>query len=83
MDEKRVLGIADSANMIVRGFAFERKDNNITVVNLNRPDDVLILNEDGVMIETNMDPIEQAIVLEIWKKDVHYLEEEDAEVFSA
>ena len=34
----------------------------------------MVISEDGKMLETNMDEIEQVIVLNIWEKDSEYME---------
>jgi hypothetical protein len=76
MSEEEKMKIADAADMIVNGYAFEKKAGNITVVNLNRSvPHVMVMDASGKMLESSMDPIEQRIVLEIWKKDKEYMEE--------
>ena len=66
MPEKRVREIADKAKLIVNGYAFsELEDGLISILNLNHPDCAMVVRRDGEIIETNMDPIEQKIVLEL------------------
>ena len=73
-DEKKAL--ADAADMVVRGYAYTRKENNIFVVNLNvAQPHTMIISEDGQMLESSMDPIEQAIALEIWDENREFVEE--------
>lgn len=78
MSEKQLEEIATNADMIINNYAFTRKDGNIRVLNLRRPDRAMIISEDGKMLETNMDEIEQVIVQNIWKKDAEYMEKADA-----
>ncbi len=53
--------IADNANMIVNGYAFERKADGIHVLNLNHPDKASVFNSEDEVIETTMDDIEISI----------------------
>ena len=78
MGEKQLEEIAANADMIINNYAFTRKDGNIRVLNLRRPDRAMLISEDGKMLETNMDEIEQVIVQNIWKKDAEYMEKVDA-----
>ena len=78
MPEERLLEIADQADMIVRGYAFTRKGDSISVLNLNNGRSAMLLSPDGKLLETNMDPIEQVIVLNIWARDAEYMEAADA-----
>ena len=78
MPEERIREIADRADMIVRGYAFTRKDGNISVLNLNNGRSAMLLSPDGKLLETNMDPIEQVIVLNIWEQDAEFMEAADA-----
>ena len=54
--------IADEADLIVNGYAFTILDNKIKVLNLNFPDNAVILSKDGNVLETNMQDIEISIV---------------------
>ena len=67
--------IADGADMIVRGYAFTRVDDFIRVFNLNDRESSMVITSDGTMVETNMNEIEQALVLDIWSKDSKYMED--------
>lgn len=78
MPEIELTKIADDANMIVRGFAFTWKNGNISVLNLNNPTHAMVISNDGKMLESSMDPIEQTIVLKIWENDAEFMETEDA-----
>ena len=78
MPEKDIIEIANAANMIVQGYAFTKKNGNISVINLNRPTRAMVISQDGKMLESSMDPIEQTIVLKIWERDSEFMEDEDA-----
>lgn len=54
--------IADRADMIVNGYAFECKADGIHVLNLNHPDKASVFNSKNEAIETTMDDIEISIV---------------------
>ena len=74
MPETMVREIADKADMIIRGYAFTRDGDLIRVFNLNDRESSMVITPDGVMVETNMDEIEQALVLDIWSRDSKYME---------
>ena len=74
MPETMVREIADKADMIIRGYAFTRDGDFIRVFNLNDRESSMVITPEGVMVETNMDEIEQALVLDIWSKDSKYME---------
>ncbi|MBR3274204.1 MAG: hypothetical protein IKF98_09855 [Clostridia bacterium] len=74
MPETMVREIADKADMIIRGYAFTRDGDLIRVFNLNDRESSMVITPEGVMVETNMDEIEQALVLDIWSKDSKYME---------
>ena len=74
MPETLVREIADKADMIIKGYAFTRDDELIRVFNLNDRESSMVITPEGVMVETNMDEIEQALVLDIWGRDSKYME---------
>ena len=78
MPENQLKEIADNADMIIRNYAFTRKDNVISILNLKNPEHAMVISPDGTMFETNMDEIEQVIVLNIWKNDAEYMESANA-----
>lgn len=78
MLDKELIAIADAANMIVHGYAFTRKNGNISILNLNKPSRAMVIDPNGKMLESSMDPIEQTIVLKIWEKDAEFMEDENA-----
>ena len=80
MPENKLLQIADEADMIIRGYAFKKDNDRVRVFNTNDGKSAMVIMNDGTMAETNMDDIEQALVLDIWKKDSKYMEESNAEI---
>ena len=78
MPENQIKEIADNADMIIRNYAFTRKDNVISILNLKNPEHAMVISPDCTMLETNMDEIEQVIVLNIWKNDAEYMESANA-----
>ena len=76
MPEKEVMEVADKAKMIVNGYAFsEPEDGMVSILNLNHPDCAMVVKRDGEVIETNMDPIEQQIVLGICRRNLQFMED--------
>ena len=73
MPETMVREIADKADMIIRGYAFTRDGDLIRVFNLNDRESSMVITPEGVMVETNMDEIEQALVMDIWSRDSKYM----------
>ncbi len=75
MSEEKIREIADKADMIIKGYAFTRNDEGlIQVIYLGDSASSMIITADGERVATNMDEIEQALVLDIWKKDSKYME---------
>ena len=76
MPEKELLEIVEKAKIIVNGYAFcDTEDDMISILNLKHPDCAMIIRPNGEIIETNMDPIEQQIVLEICRKNLQFMED--------
>lgn len=73
--------IMQSADMIVSGYAFHRKDDgNIRIVNTHPPHHAAVIRANGEMLETNMDDIEFSIVMDYWHRNKKHMEEQYAEV---
>lgn len=68
--------IADKADIIVNGYAFEKKETVVRVLNLNRPEKAIVLTLDGDTLETSMDDIEIQIVKEYYAKNKKFMEDE-------
>ena len=74
MPDEKIQKIADDADMIVKGYAFKKNGDLIRVFNLNDSVSAMVIDQEGTMIETNMNEIEQIIVKSIWDKDSKYME---------
>ena len=76
MSEKEIYEIADSAEMIVAGYAFKKNEKGfIDIINLEHPECTMVIRSDGEMIATNMSEIEQTVVLNISRKNLQFMEE--------
>ena len=79
MPEKELQKIAEKAKIIVNGYAFsERDDGFISILNLDHPDCAMVISKELEIIETNMDEIEQEIVLSLAKRNIAFLEDDNA-----
>ena len=79
MSDKELEIVAEKAKIIVNGYAFsEREDGFISILNLEHPDCAIVINSDFEIIETNMDEIEQGIVIELARKNIQFLGNPDA-----
>jgi len=74
MPEKKIQKIAEDADMIIKGYAFKKNGEFIHVFNMNDGISAMVIDQDGTMIETNMDEIQQVIVKNIWDRDSKYME---------
>lgn len=70
-----IIKIADTADMIVNGYAFTKENGMIRVLNLNHPERACVLTKNGEMAETTMDDVELSIVSDYYQKNKKYLEE--------
>lgn len=76
MNENERIAIAESASMIVGGYAFSQTEENfIRIVDLHAPFHALVINKKGEVLETNMDDIEINIVLKYWNRNKKVMEE--------
>ena len=73
MPEEKIRKIAEDADMIIKGYAFKKDEGLIRVLNLNDGISAMLIDQDGTMIATNMDEIEQVIVKNIWDRDSKYV----------
>lgn len=69
-----IAAIADKADMIINGYAFTKDGDDIRVLNLNGTNRALMINKESKVIETSMDDIEIAIVLDYYRRNRKYLE---------
>lgn len=76
MSDKQIQEIAEMAKIIVSGYAFSIMENGfISILNLEDPSSAMVVNSDAEIIETNMDDIEQKIVLELCAKNLQFMED--------
>ena len=79
MPEKELQKIAENAKIIVNGYAFSKRvDGFISILNLDHPDCAMVISKDLEIIETNMDEIEQGIVVSLAKRNLPFLEDDNA-----
>lgn len=79
MHDEELNKIAENAKIIVNGYAFTKRDDGfISILNLEHPDCAIVINKDLEIIETNMDEIEQGIVLSLSKRNLAFLETDNA-----
>ena len=76
MPEKEFETIADKAKFIVSSYAFtEMDDKKIRILNLEHPEYSMVVNRTGEILETNMDIIEQQLVLGLCAKNLQFMDE--------
>jgi hypothetical protein len=51
-----------------RGYAFTYRDGNVSVLNLNRPERSVLISDNGKILESNTDEIEEVLILKIWNE---------------
>ena len=66
--------IADKANMIINGYAFTKNGDYIRVLNLDHLNHAAVILEDDI-VETNMDDIENQIVLDYYLNNKQFMED--------
>ena len=69
-----VAKIADEADVIVNGYAFTKCEQNIRVLNLKNPNRASVINEKSGVIETSMDDIEIAIIMDYYNRNKKFME---------
>ena len=60
-----IKNVADKADMIINGYAFTQENKYIRVLNLNQLNHAAVIYNDKI-VETNMDDIENQIVLDYY-----------------
>lgn len=71
--------IADKADMIINGYAFTKEGEYVRILNLNCINHAAAIY-DGRIVDTNMDDIENQIVMDYYKQNRQFMEDEDAEI---
>lgn len=67
--------IADTANMIINGYAFTKDGENIRILNLNNPEMAIVLDNAGEVLETTMCDIEIQIVRDYLFNNLEFMED--------
>lgn len=67
--------VAEEANMIINGYAFTKKGENIRVLNLNNPEMAIVFDENCEVLETSMSDIEIRIVKDYLLNNIEFMEE--------
>ena len=67
--------VADTADVIVDGYAFTKTETGCRVLNLNRPEKAAVFLPDNSVAETTMDDIELQIVTDYLKRNRKYMED--------
>ena len=66
--------IADKADLIINGYAFTKDNDYVRVLNLNYINHAAVIYNDKI-VETNMDDIENQIVLDYYENNKQFMEE--------
>lgn len=66
--------IADKADMIINGYAFTKEEGSIRILNLNCLNHAAVIYDDQIA-ETNMDDIEQQIVMDYYNRNKQFMED--------
>ena len=66
--------IADKADMIINGYAFTKDEEYIRVLNLNCVNHAAAIY-DGKLVATNMDDIENQIVMDYYEQNKQFMED--------
>ena len=74
------LEIAASASVILNGYALQKMEKGIRVINIHKPTHAAVFSNRGELLETSMDDIELHIAKNYYEKGLTYMEEENAEV---
>jgi hypothetical protein len=67
--------IADSADVIISGYAITKCAEGFRVFNLNNAVGAAVFQKDGTLLETNMDDIELAIARDYMLSGIKYMED--------
>ena len=71
--------VADNADMIINGYAFTKCEEGFRILNLNRPDRALVISKTEEILETSMDDIEIQIVIDYYRKNKKFMEDEECQ----
>ena len=74
--DKDVKKILDDAIIVVNGYAFSKCELGYKIFS-SWTKHAIVLSEDGVVLETSMDGIEEEIAKKYFERDKKFLEDED------
>ena len=66
---------AARADLIVNGYAFQKKEDKLFVLNLNNPEKALVLGANDDVLETSMDDIEIQVVMSYLERNRKFMED--------
>ena len=66
--------VADAADMIINGYAYTQEGKYVRILNLNRLNHAAVIYDDKI-VETNMDDIENQIVLDYYLNNKQFMED--------
>lgn len=72
--------LVDASSVIINGYALQKIEKGIRIVNIHKPTHVSVFSDSGELIETNMDDVELHIAKTCFAKGLSYMEDDDAEV---
>jgi hypothetical protein len=70
-----IKSIAETADIIVNGYAFTKNKSGYRVLNLNHPESAAVMTETGEILETSMDDIELRIISEYLQANIFFMED--------
>jgi len=73
MPEAKAREIADSADLIVNGYAFEKIGDKVRAVNM-RTGKAAVFANGGEMIETSMDDLDVSLALKYLRENARFME---------
>lgn len=66
--------IADKADLIINGYAFTKEEEYVRILNLNNMNHAAAIYN-GKIVDTNMDDIENQIVLDYYEQNKQFMED--------
>lgn len=71
--------IADKADMIINGYAFTKEGEYVRVLNINCINHAAAIYG-GKIVDTNMDDIENQIVMDYYEQNKQFMEDQNAKI---
>ncbi len=73
MSDSEIKTVADTADMIVCGYAFTKCDLGFRVLNLHDTNKAVVISDEGEVLETSMNDIEISIVKKYYNRNKELL----------